>query len=692
MNKTYKISALWMACLMLLSCLSFTACNRGDEEDTNQYTGGIKLNVFGPSPVARGGELRFLGSGMDQVTAIVIPGSGELTDIKVINSSEIRITVPQTAESGLLVLKTPNGDITTRTKLTFTEPISIESVSPLSFKAGATLTIKGEYLNLIKEVIFPENVVVLQKDFISQTRYEIQLIVPVEAAPGKVIISDGAEIPNWIYSDEELAVTQPVITSVAPNPLKAGTKLTITGTDFDLAAKVVLPGGKEIEIESATDKIEITTDKTIQEGKVILIAKSGVKVESEELQLVKPEITALSATTVKNNGTFKITGKNLDLVSEIEFQNATLTEFTAQTETSIDLLLPATATDGTFVLKTESGTSVTGQSLTFKQPAVTAFSAESIKAKQNLILTGTDLDLVSKVNFGVQEGVIVEQTATKLTVTVPVGAANGALTLTTINGSTVTTTQEIKIDVTLPVITNITSEGPGGKITVEGSELSLIKTIYLQDKSGAYTIKVTDYGMKSDTKVEFYHVEGALTGNIRPMMVTVDGDEGLMPEVYCGATDQILPTTIMITNFNGGGNSQSTWGNPFGFGTPENSLDGTPCMIGNSNVSGWVWSWAANWGALPSLDDTSKYVLKLDIRITTPAPGISVGMTLKGWDNNVTLGNIFDESTNGRWITLSFPISGVVDGTGDWGIYLSCPAGTHDLSGIYIDNLRFDLK
>lgn len=675
---------------MLLSCLSFTACNQGDEENTNQYTGGIKLNVFGPSPVARGGELRFLGSGMDKVTAVVIPGSGELTDIKVISSTEIRITVPQTAEPGLLVLKTPKGDITTLTKLTFMEPVSIESVSPLSFKAGATLTIKGEYLNLVKEVIFPENVVVLQKDFISQTRNEIQLIVPAEAASGKLIISDGAEIPNWIYSDEALEVTLPAITGIAPNPLKAGGELTITGTDFDLVAKVVLPGGKEIEVESATDKIVVATDNAIQEGKVTLVAKSGVKIESEALQLVKPEITALSATTVKNNGTLTITGKNLDLVSKIEFQNATVSEFTAQSETSIGLVLPAKATDGAFVLKTESATSVTGEALTFKKPAVTAFSAESIKAKQNLTLTGTDLDLVSKVNFGAQEGNIVEQTETKLTVTVPVGAANGALTLTTVNGTEVSTTQEIKIDVTLPVITSISAEGPGGKITVEGTELSLIKTIYLQDKTGAHTIKVSDYGMKSDTKVEFYHVEGALTGDITPMMVTVDGDEGLMPTVYCGGTDPILPTTIMITNFNGGGNSQETWGDVVTFGIPENSLDGTACMIGKNAVSGWKWTWSANWGGIPSLDDTSKYVFKMDIRITTPAPGINAGMRFGSYE--ASLGEIFKESTSGRWITLSFPISGVIDGKGDWGLYINCPAGTHDLSGIYIDNLRFDLK
>lgn len=151
--KTNKLSVLFLAGALLMTGVSFTSCLKGDDVDTNQYTGGISLNVFGPSPVARGGELRFLGSGMDQVTAVWIPGSGDVTEIRVISDTEIRITVPQDAEPGQLVLRTPQGDITTQTELTFTEPISIDELSPLSVLPGDELTIKGDYLNLINEVI-----------------------------------------------------------------------------------------------------------------------------------------------------------------------------------------------------------------------------------------------------------------------------------------------------------------------------------------------------------------------------------------------------------------------------------------------------------------------------------------------------------------------------------------------------------
>lgn len=74
-----------------------------------------------------------MGSGMNQVTAVVIPGCADITDINVISDREIRITVPQEAQPGLVTLRTPNGDITTKTELTFTEPISIETLHRLQY-------------------------------------------------------------------------------------------------------------------------------------------------------------------------------------------------------------------------------------------------------------------------------------------------------------------------------------------------------------------------------------------------------------------------------------------------------------------------------------------------------------------------------------------------------------------------------
>lgn len=46
---------------------------------------------------------------MDKVTAVAISGCDDITDIEVVSDTEIRVTVPRTAQPGLVVLKTPKG-------------------------------------------------------------------------------------------------------------------------------------------------------------------------------------------------------------------------------------------------------------------------------------------------------------------------------------------------------------------------------------------------------------------------------------------------------------------------------------------------------------------------------------------------------------------------------------------------------
>ena len=138
-----KYSTVALMALALAGSVAMTSCKDDkDEFSTEQYKGGVNLNVWGPSPVARGGELRFLGSGMDQVTAITLPGCEKITDIKRVSNEEIRITVPQEAEAGYITVHTSQGDITTKTLLAFLEPISVESISPLTVKPGEVITVK----------------------------------------------------------------------------------------------------------------------------------------------------------------------------------------------------------------------------------------------------------------------------------------------------------------------------------------------------------------------------------------------------------------------------------------------------------------------------------------------------------------------------------------------------------------------
>ena len=444
MNKTYKFPALWMMCLMLFSCLTFTACDNGDDEDTNQYKGGISLNVFGPSPVSRGGVLRFLGSGMDKVTAVAIPGCDDITDIEVVSDTEIRVTVPQTAQPGLVVLKTPKGDITTKTELTFTEPIALEAFAPAEVKPGSELTITGEYLNLIKEVIFADEVPVPADEFVSQSRQEIKVIVPDSAQTGKFILSDGAEIPNWIYSEGELEVTLPSVE--APLDLvdkKPGDVIRVSGENFDLVKKVQMPNGDEVEFtmtaSSEGDELTFTLPDNVSDGEVTVLPASDVKVVVATVVVATPSnVVAVPAVNLRGGDMITLKGTNMDLVTDVTFPGVEeAVGLESQNSTEIKVLMPAAAISGDLQLNTNSG-KATAVSIATAKPENISYSAATVPAGEALTVKGVNMDVVSAVVFsGNVEVTVSDATATAISLTVPTTAETGALLLKMANGESV---------------------------------------------------------------------------------------------------------------------------------------------------------------------------------------------------------------------------------------------------------------
>ena len=444
MNKTYKISALWMMCLILFNCMFFTACDNNDVE-TNQYTGGVKLNVFGPSPVARGGELRFLGSGMNNVTAVCIPGCEDITDINVISDTEIRVTVPQTAEPGLLTLKTKQGDIITKTELTFTEPIDLEELAPGVIRPGEVLTLKGEYLNLIAEVIFAENVTVVADDFISQSRQEIVLTVPEEAQTGKIIISDGAEIPNWIYSKTELQVTLPSVAVVSDlTGKKPGDIITIEGENLDLVKSVQMPNGNEVEFELKTisDKqnIVFTLPEDMTDGAVLMIPASGVQVVIANIGMALPsEVVATPSIGLRADDMITLSGLNMELITDITFPGVAIAvKPLSQSSTEVIVGMPEAATSGNMLLNTASGTSVEVAIETLK-PEFTSYGNNEVSLGNEVVIQGNNLDLVVKVTFtGGAEVEVQNDNSEVLTFEMPtMRVETGVLVLTMLNGESV---------------------------------------------------------------------------------------------------------------------------------------------------------------------------------------------------------------------------------------------------------------
>ena len=469
--KTRILSVIFLVGLLLSGGLCMTSCDN-DEISTNQYVGGINLNVFGPSPVLRGGELRFLGSGMDRVAAVVFPGGSEVTEITVVSDTEIRVTVPQDAQPGQVVLKTPDGDITTKTELTYLEPVSIESFSPASVRPGDELTITGEYLNLMHAVVFTDEVTVLEENFIEHTRQTIRLIVPKEARSGRIAVSDTASVmPNIMYAEGELTVALPSVPEVVTKTdAKVGEEIEIVGQDLDQIKEIRMSNGETIgfecvEIEnpgvqpaeaaSRADealasgkwfRLTFVIPEHASNGDVVMVTYSGVEITILVLQLALPEVTA-GVSPFKPGADLTLLGTNLDAVVKVSLPG--VDEAVEPSKASADTLVvttPATATGGNLYLLTAGNDSIAVPVVTVK-PAVGSFGEGPVQAGAEVTFTGTDLDLVAAVMFGSAraEARDVQEGSLKVTVPTSVSAGNVDVTLEMVNGETVKCERQLTV-------------------------------------------------------------------------------------------------------------------------------------------------------------------------------------------------------------------------------------------------------
>lgn len=437
-----------MMCLMLAGSIAFTSCGLEDDLDTNQYVSGTHLLAFGPSPVARGGQLRILGSGLDQVVAVDIPGCSEITSIERISSEEIRITVPQDAEPGQIVLKTQDGKtLTSVSRISYTEPVGFDeggAMTPNPVKAGQKLTIKGEYLNLVTSVILANKVSV--SDFVSHSRNEISLVVPAEAQTGKIILSfcaTGDTIPNEIYSDSVLYVVAPAVESVISlDKKKPGDVVTITGTDMDLVTAVVMDAtGDSIDFESTDTSVKFKMPDNVTNSIFSVRTASELTIAIATIGVAVPEVESVEpSTSIRPNDVITITGKNLELVTGVNFPVQIGEPIHVDLEPGaspekIQVRMPNGAYSGNFALCTAANIYVDVPFETAK-PIFESYSENPISLGSTLTIKGKNMDLVTAVEFTGGSIVSVESTVyDEVSLAVPyANAETGKLTLHMSNG------------------------------------------------------------------------------------------------------------------------------------------------------------------------------------------------------------------------------------------------------------------
>ena len=541
--KRHNKSFLWLVLLLICSTFAFTSCDR-DDLNTDQYGNEISVLSYGPNPVLRGGVLTFKGANLDQITEIDLPGAEAITSINVVTSgknSEINIEVPaEKCEPGIVTLKTAkNGEIKTLTPITYIENLKFtgfyvgENKENLVGNVGDVLTIEGDYLNNITSVIFANGATMDAESFKSQTRYQIQLVIPAEAGEGRFQISDGN---NYMYSEGALSINAPEIdanNAIGKSLIKAGETEVLRGTSLDQIASIELNGAtvEAADFKSQTaSEITFVISSKVADGEITAVTKSGIRISFGEITTVVPSQLVATPSPIKNGEEITISGKDMDLITGIAFPNAKESKLNKVETTKVTSTVPEDAQEGDITLSLDNGKTVT-VAYTLVKPTVTACTPAAITAGERTIIKGTDLDLVASVTFPGDVEQTVEkfaaQNANAIAVTVPAACAGSGFKLNLKNGTTVNIDGQLSIKAaTDPAIASIAPGEAiaGSTITITGKNFQNIQNLYI----GSY--KVNRYTSRTNTEIVCQVPANAEVGTYKIVMEDPDGNKIEGPE------------------------------------------------------------------------------------------------------------------------------------------------------------------
>ena len=261
--------------------------------------------VATPSPIKNGAELTITGKDMDLITGIAFPNAAK-SELGKVEADKVTTIVPEDAQEGNITLSLANGKTVT-VAYTLVKP-TVTACTPATITAGERTIIKGTDLDLVKSVTFPGDVEQTVTDF-KGTANAIAVTVPTACAGSgfKLNLKNGATV-NIDGQLSIKAATDPAIASVTPGEAIAGSKITITGKNFQNIQNLYIGSYKVNRYTSRTNTeivCQVPANAEVGTYKIMMEDPDGNKIEGPEFKVVPAEKDIATITTNLDNSAIK---------------------------------------------------------------------------------------------------------------------------------------------------------------------------------------------------------------------------------------------------------------------------------------------------------------------------------------------------------------------------------------------------
>jgi len=402
--------------------------------------GAPTISSFSPTSGLIGAGVTLTGANFSGATAVKFNGTSAA--FTVVSSTQITATVPAGATSGTIAVTNASGtgvsssSFVVTTKLPANVPV-ITGFSPTSGGYRTVVSIAGKAFTGASKVTF--NGVSAQFYISSDTAIRASVPRGVTTGPIAVTTPDGTAVSATNFTVGTVTPPPaPTISGIAPTSGPAGTAVTITGTNFSAVSAVRFNGvGASYSVVSST-RINATVPAAASTGAVTVTTSGGTATGPAFTVTDLPPVPTIASFAPPSGvvGTLvTIAGANFTGVTAVRF-NGTVAAYTVVSSTQITATVPAGATSGTVTVTTGGGTATSADSFTVVVPVrgapfITSFSPVSGKPRSYVTLTGGNFTGATQVTIGGVSAPFLVSSATRIRVSVPMGARTGLITVTT---------------------------------------------------------------------------------------------------------------------------------------------------------------------------------------------------------------------------------------------------------------------
>jgi len=313
----------------------------------------------------------------------------------------------------------------------------ITGISPVRGGPGTVLTIGGQNFGGLIQVQVGQGRATIQSAGASL----ITAIVPPDATTGPVaVITTGGEDVSAQTFQAAPRITQFYTEldqfgkGVVPAKGVPGQQLNIEGANFnDPAGAAVYIGNQQAFGAPSADSLFLVTLPNGAQTGPVTVGTSAGSFTSTALVYFNPKITAFTAKAAVGT-TIDIYGTSFVGVTSVLFGTAPAV-FSILSNTNIQAVVPAAATDGRLTVSAPGGSFITPSNFLIL-PGITGFTPAGGPVGTVVTINGTGLRNTTSVLFGTTPVTLATNlSSTQIRAVVPAGAFTGTITVATGNGS-----------------------------------------------------------------------------------------------------------------------------------------------------------------------------------------------------------------------------------------------------------------